>query len=282
MLWKLEELLLSWFKTMHFQCNSCGVICGSGSLKYSSWKICFQNFPEVWKGAAEEVQDVFFWLVDWLIGWLGFGEFFCFSKFYRQISLCMGDVPGSVFLPHLLLWAGPGVSPVKRGLGWLMLFANPGPGELEAAQWASSLSAQLPRAFQILNILSIHWGKEVGGTRGEGDKPCARNPSWWGARWKTKPWRGEKHKVIPVLSFSSSLLVCKRQTFHCLLACSLQHLLLLRNVLAIRNWRDQSSETQKPWRDKTTPQLQTSWEGGVWMNMVSLHLCTGHTRQHTA
>lgn len=99
----------------------------------SSWKICFQNFPEFWKGAAEEVQGMFLF-VAWLIGWLGFWGFLCFSKFYRLISLCMEDVPGSVFLLHLLLWAGPGTSPMQRALGWLLLFASPGPGELEAAQ----------------------------------------------------------------------------------------------------------------------------------------------------
>lgn len=222
----------------------------------------------------------FFWLVDWLVGWLGFGGFFCFSKLYRPISLCMGDVPGSVFLPHLLLWAGPGISPVKRGLGWLMLFASPGPGELEAAHRASLLSVQLPRAF---HILKIHWGKKVGGARGEGDNPCAMVGSQ--VEDKTLARRKAQSHAYSVLFLKPPCLQVPNPP---LLPCMLTPALAasLRNVLAIRrNWRDQSSETQKPRaprRDKTTPQSQTSWEGGVWMNMVLLHLCTGHTRQHTA
>lgn len=248
-------------------------------------KSAFNIFLSSEKELLRKFRVWFLCLVGWLIGWLGFWGF-CFSQFYRTTSLCMGDVPGPVFLLHLLLWAGPGVSPAERALGWLILLPALALVSGKLPRWASFLSAQLSRAFQILKILSIHWGGKVRSTRGEGDNPCARNPSRWGSQVPDKTLAQERSVAMSCLlcSFPQTSLFASAQyqTLHCLPALAAS----LRNVLAVRrSWGDQSNETQKPRaprRDKTTPQSQTSWEGGVWMNMVLLHLCTGHTRQHMA
>lgn len=156
----------------------------------SSWKICSQNFPEFWKGAAEEVQSMygfFFWLVDWL-AWLGFWGFFCFSQFYRTISLCLGDVPGPVFLLHLLLWAGPGVSPVKRALGWLMLLpalalvSGSCPGEHPSSVHSC------PEPFRLLKSTASIEGRKWAEPGEKVISPVPGIPQGRVARCKTKPW----------------------------------------------------------------------------------------------
>lgn len=40
-----EELLISWFKSLHLQWNSCGVICGSSSLQWQLLENLLPKFP---------------------------------------------------------------------------------------------------------------------------------------------------------------------------------------------------------------------------------------------
>lgn len=108
---------------------------------------------------------------------------------------------GPALFLHLLLWAGPGASPTQRGMEWLVLGTSPGPGEWRAAQvdilspYSAAQSLLAPWNPQHL------WGSNWEGPGGEGDGPCARNPSWWAAGCKTKPWsrrevRGHSHSDL--------------------------------------------------------------------------------------
>lgn len=249
-------------------------------------KSAFKIFLNSEKELLRKSRVWFFWLVGW-----AFGGFCAFVSFRYQSPFAWGMSQGQCFfcpfcfgqaLGHPL-WKG-----VWGGCCYLPALALVS-GKLP--RWASFLNAQLPRAFQILKILSIHCGKELGRSRGEGDNLTLCQESLMvgqpGAR--RDPGAGEKRQVIPVLFFSWNLLGCKCQvpnpplppcTLTPALAASLRSTLVVR-----RSWRDQSNETQKPRaprRDKTTPQSQTSWEGGFWMSVVLFHLCTGHTRQHMA
>lgn len=173
------------------------------------------------------------WLVDWLIDWLGFGGGSAFLSFTDQSAFTWGMSQDQCFCYIFCFEQALGY-PLWKGVwgGWCYLPALAlVSGKLP--KWTSFLSAQLPRAFQILKILSIHWGKKVGRTRGEGDNPCARNPSWWGSQVQDRTLMQERSaRSCLVCSFPQRSLFAsaKYQTLHCLPACSPLHLLLLSEM----------------------------------------------------
>lgn len=122
----------------------------------------------------------------WLIGWLGFGGFSAFLSLTDQSPFTWGMSQDQCFCYTFCFEQALGY-PLWKGVlgGWcclpaLALVSGKPP------RWASFLSVQLPRACQILKILSIHWGKKGERTRGEGDNPCDKNPSWWGSQVQDK------------------------------------------------------------------------------------------------
>lgn len=247
MVLKSEDLLLSWFKSLHFQCNSCGVLCGLGSLQWHLFEDLLPKFP--W------ILTMSYW------GSLGYVSYFSF----RAFLICTG-------LLHSPLWSqcsfytscfeqALGHPQCKVG-GWFCVWA-PALGSGELLRWtSSSLYAELPRAFQILKILDIPWQKKLGRIRGKVMVPMPGSPpgGQLGARWNRGA--GGKHKVIPVLFVLSNQLGFKCQAPDPLLPLCAHGPLFatsLRSEFVVRgNWRDQSSKTQNipvPRRDskcKTT------------------------------
>lgn len=145
----------------------------------------------------------------------------------------MGDVPGPVFFLPLCFGQALGHPPFKGVWGGCCYLPALALVSGKLPRWASFLSAQLPRAFQILKILSIHCGKELGRTRGEGDNLCAKNPSWWGSQVQDETLEQERStRSFLFCSFPETSLVAnaKFQTLHCLPACSPLLLLLLSEV----------------------------------------------------
>lgn len=186
----------------------------------------------------------FGWLIDWLARFLG--VLLLFSVLQNNLSLHGGCPRTSVFAAPCALSRPWGI-PCEKGFGGLMLLPSLALESGKLPRWVSFLSAQLPRAFQSLKILSIHWGENVRRARGEGDKPCARNPSGWGRQVQDKTLAQERSSARSCLlcSFPQTSLIAsaKYQTLHCPPALAAS----LRNVLAVRrSWRDQSNETQKP------------------------------------
>lgn len=191
-------------------------------------KSAFKVFLSSEKELLRKSRVWFFWLVGW-----AFGGFCAFVSFRYQSPFAWGMAQGQCFFCPLCFGQALGHPPWKGVWGgWCYLPALAlVSGKL--LRWASFLSAQLPRPFQILKILRIHCGKKLGRTRGEGDNPCAKNPSWWGSQVQDETLEQERSaRSFLFCSFPETSLVAnaKFQTLHCLPARSLLHLLLLSEV----------------------------------------------------